>query len=366
MRKYYIDNLRTVTVLVVVLFHVVYMFNNLQEYGVIGGFFERQWWDHFQTLVYPWIMVLLFAVAGMSARWSLGARTAKEFFRTRTDKLLVPVTLGLLAFHWITGYFNVSISGAGEQFFGAPMPIPYFILCLSGTGVLWFLQMLWLFSLLLLLVRKLEKDRLYALCEKIPAWVLPLLALPLWGAAQILNTPIIIVYRFGFYGLAFFIGYFILSHDSIMDRLEKLWLPLGIIAALLGIAEVWVYRWQNYTELPIRDSFLSITYAWLASLALLAGMKHFCNKPSRVMTFLNRRSWTLYIFHYTFLAAAAWYMKDTGIPAAAQYLIITIAAFGGAWGFGEIISRIPVLRFWILGIHGKKKSPKKEETTHVQ
>jgi peptidoglycan/LPS O-acetylase OafA/YrhL len=78
---------------------------------------------------------------------------------------------------------------------------------------------------------------------------------------------------------------------------------------------------------------------------------------------MSARSWPLYIFHYTTLAYAAYFMKDMGIPAAVQYLICTVAAFAGAYLLGEIISRIPVVRFWVLGIRGKKKA---QEETHVQ
>ena len=355
MRKHYIDNVRWITVAVVVLYHVIYMFNNLQPFGVVGGFSENQWWDNLQTLLYPWFMILLFAAAGMSARWSLERRTAKEFAKSRTDKLFVPVSLGLLLFHWITGWVNMAISGAFDDMGAVPAPILYIIQCVSGIGVLWFLQMLWIFSLLLLLIRKLEKNKLWSLCGKIPAWVVPLLCIPLWGASQILNTPVITVYRFGCYGLAFLIGYFILSHDEIMDGLEKLWLPLAILAAVLGIAEVIGYWNQNYTEEPIRDSILSIVYAWTASLAMLTGMKHFLNIRNRFTAWMSAKSWVLYIFHYTTLSYAAYFMKDTGIPAALQYLICLFAAFGGAYLLGEIISRVPIVRYWVLGIRGKKK-----------
>ena len=140
MRKHYLDNLRWITVAVVVLYHVIYMFNNLQPFGVIGGFYENQWWDHFQTFCYPWFMVLLFSVAGMSARFSLENRTAKEFAKSRTDKLFVPVSLGLLLFHWITGWVNMAISHAFDDMGAVPALVRYLIQCASGIGVLWFLQ----------------------------------------------------------------------------------------------------------------------------------------------------------------------------------------------------------------------------------
>jgi peptidoglycan/LPS O-acetylase OafA/YrhL len=40
MRKHWIDNLRWVTVLLVLLYHVVYFYNNKGVFGGIGGFGE--------------------------------------------------------------------------------------------------------------------------------------------------------------------------------------------------------------------------------------------------------------------------------------------------------------------------------------
>ena len=38
---------------------------------------------------------------------------------------------------------------------------------------------------------------------------------------QIGNTPVIVVYRFGLYGACFLFGYFIFSHDAVMEELKK-------------------------------------------------------------------------------------------------------------------------------------------------
>mgnify|MGYP002307842419 CR=1 FL=1 len=38
MRKLYIDNIRWITVVLVVLYHVIYMFNGIETFGVIDHF----------------------------------------------------------------------------------------------------------------------------------------------------------------------------------------------------------------------------------------------------------------------------------------------------------------------------------------
>lgn len=81
MRKLYIDNIRWITVVLVVLYHVIYMFNGIETFGVIGPFSDVQYQDAFQYIVYPWFMLLLFAVSGMSARYELVRRSEKEFIK---------------------------------------------------------------------------------------------------------------------------------------------------------------------------------------------------------------------------------------------------------------------------------------------
>ena len=72
MRKHWIDNLRWVTVLLVLLYHVVYYYNNKGVFGGIGGFGEYpevpQYQDVLMYILYPWFMPLLFILAGISAR----------------------------------------------------------------------------------------------------------------------------------------------------------------------------------------------------------------------------------------------------------------------------------------------------------
>ena len=133
MRKLYIDNIRWITVVLVVLYHVIYMFNGIETFGVIGPFSDVQYQDAFQYIVYPWFM-LLFVISGMSARYELEHRSEKEFIKKRTGKLLVPSTLGLLVFWWILGYYNLLISGGLEEMAAVPKPVLFIIMAVSGIG----------------------------------------------------------------------------------------------------------------------------------------------------------------------------------------------------------------------------------------
>lgn len=81
-RRVYLDNIRWITVCIVVIYHVIYMYNGVQLFGVIGPFKEQQLQDAFQYLVYPWMMALLYTVSGMTVRYYLEKHNLKEFIRT--------------------------------------------------------------------------------------------------------------------------------------------------------------------------------------------------------------------------------------------------------------------------------------------
>ena len=103
MRKHYLDNIRWATVLLVVLYHTIFMYNHVVTVGVVGPVTDCRWQDALQYLLYPWFMVVLILVSGASARYALDSHSGKAFFAERTRKLLVPSALGLLVLGWAQG-----------------------------------------------------------------------------------------------------------------------------------------------------------------------------------------------------------------------------------------------------------------------
>lgn len=351
MRKYYLDNIRWITIILVVIYHVIYMFNGIATDGVIGPFYEKQYQDGIQYILYPWFMILLFILAGMCSRYYLEVHTIKDFVRSRTRKLLVPSTIGLLVIGWVQGYINMSISNAFDVM---PDTIPgfamYFIMVLSGTGVLWFIQMLWLFSMLLALIRKYEKGRLYAIGGKATILTMVLLVIPVYLSGLILNTPVICVYRFGIYGFTFFLGYFVFAHEKVTDHISKYSMPLLAMTILLAILYLLTHYGDNYAVMPTVNCIPAVAYGWSACLAIIGNMKKWGSTMPEFAVFLSNRSFGLYVFHYLPLSAAAYVLCNfTSLPPLSIYLLTALAAFAGSLILYEIISRIPILRWCLLG-----------------
>lgn len=357
MRKHYIDNIRSLTIVLVVIYHVIYMFSSVAEAGVIGPVTKLHGQDAVQYLLYPWFMVILFIISGMCAKYYLHQHSDREFVKARTRKLLVPSTIGLFVFGWIQGYFNMAINDA---FHTIPDTLPgfikYLIMVISGTGVLWTIQVMWILSMLLLPIRKLEKGRLYQLGGKAGIIWLILMGIPLWGAAQILNTPVVMVYRFGIYGLAFLLGYYVFSHDNVINKLKQFAVPLLAAAITLGISYTLLYYGENYAVEPYVNCPLAIAYTWTACLAILGAAKRWADRAYPVTDFLTKQSFGLYVFHYLPLSACAWFLtRHYNLSGLVIYLLTGISAFAGGLLLNAVISRIPFIRWCVLGIKSSKK-----------
>lgn len=352
MRRYYLDNIRWITVVLVVIYHVVYMFNGIVTDGVIGPFQAMQYQDAIQYILYPWFMILLFIVAGMCSRYYLEEHTVKEFVCSRTRKLLVPSTVGLLTIGWAQGYLNMAISDAFRYMPDAlPAPVLYLIMAVSGTGVLWFIQILWLYSMLLTLVRKAERGRIYKFSGKVNVLIAVMLVIPVYLSGLILNAPVICVYRFGIYGVTFFLGYFVFAHDEVIERISRFRVSFSLLSVLLAALYVYLHFGDNYAVMPVAGSVSAVAFAWITVLAVLGGMKVWGDRMTVFTSFMAKRSFGLYVFHYLPLSAAAYLLRSsTKMPALPVYLLTGCAAFLGSLLLYEVISRVSGIRWCVLGM----------------
>ncbi len=363
MRKSYIDNIRWAVQVIVVIFHVFFMYNSVGVQGGLGNVSEKVplYCDMILYIVYPWLMPVLFIVSGICSRYYLERHTAKEFIRSRTTKLLIPVTVGLAFFWFIQGYVSMSLSGAFDTMPGLPFPILFIIMMLSGIGPMWYMQMLWLFCLLIVLMRKAEKDRLWQLGGKTNTAVLILMAVLVWGAGQILNTPVIVVYRFGLYTLMFLLGYFVFSHDEVTEILKKRFWFFLAIALATGTAFCIMYFGQNYADAPVNKTPLFLVYSWFGCLSIIGGAAKFADFENSFTRWMSSHSFGLYMFHYLCISAAALFLVKSGVlgtdmNAPHVYMISMIAGFGGAFLLNAVVSRIPFIRWAVLGIRKEKKN----------
>ena len=370
MRKHWIDNLRWVTVLSVLLYHVIYFFNNKWVFGGIGGFGTfpelQQYQDVIMYILYPRFMALLFILAGISARYSLQKTSGKERFKARTRKLLVPATIWLFVFQWMLGYFNTQISSVAQGLdltAGVPWIAKYLMWAVSGIWPLWFIQLLWVFCLLLLIIRKIDaKDRFWNWCWKANIVVIILLGILfwLWEKTLIMNTTnpfagLLNLYKPLFYIIPFLLWYFVFSHDEVQEKVKKIWIPLVAWAVVSWAVLIITTWWQNNTEPQYLSSWLCCLYTWLSCLALMGWFNARFDLTNKFANYMTSSSFGLYIVHYLVIGSLGYMMKMyTSLSPLAMYLILTVAVFTLSPALYELLHRIPFVTWCVFG--EKKKS----------
>jgi len=370
MRKHWMDNLRWVTVLLVLFYHVFYFYNNKGVFGGIGGFGEypeyKQYQDIVMYILYPWFMPILFILAGIGSRYALQKQSAKEWFGARTRKLLVPGTIGLFVFQWMVGYFNTVVAARQGMFDGMPMVAKYLMMAVSGIGPLWFIQVLWLLSLVLLLLRAIDrKDKFWNWCGKANLVVVILLGVLFWAGEQtLIKQPraesldgLYNLYKPLFYMVPFLMGYFVFSHDEVQEKLEKAWIPLLASAVIAGTVLVITTFGQDNTTPQYLGSPINCLYGWLMCLAMIAWFKACFNRKGAFASYMTRSSFGAYVLHYLVIAALGYMMKMyTNLAPWMMYVILTVAVMTIPFALNEIIIRIPFIRWCVLGMKKSKST----------
>jgi peptidoglycan/LPS O-acetylase OafA/YrhL len=221
-------------------------------------------------------------------------------------------------------------------------------------------QDLWLFSIIIVLIRKFDKkDKLWQACRKIGFTPILLLGLLLHvGSFTLIENPraesldgLLNLYKPLNYLIPFLMGYFVFSHDKAHEILGKYSIYLISIAVILGGVLTIITFGQDNTSPQYLQSPLNIAYAWFMILGLMGVFYRFFNHTNRFATYMTKSSFGLYVVHYVVIASFGYMMKvHTSLPAFAIYAILTLAVFVLSPLLNEVIRRIPIVRWCVLGI----------------
>jgi len=353
MRKYYIDNLRWLAVLMLFPYHIFMIYNSFGESFYIKGA-DIALTTNFIITTGRWFMPLLFAVAGASSAFALQKRSAVEYIKERITKLLIPLIFGVLLIVPPQTYFaerlhNDYKGGYFEQyilFFTKPTD-------LSGyhggftPAHLWFLMYLFVISLTALPIMKAyQKSNKKIPLQKIPFFILPLLfVLPTLGSL-VLDIG---GKSLGEFFVYFMFGYFILSDESILKKSEKhrfIMLFISIISTVV-ILLGWNGIPKGIPEMAY-DIFFRF-YAWGTILALVGLCRRYLNKRNKITDYFSKSSFAVYIFHQTWIIIVAYYAFMVSSNPFVQMFIILGASVITTFATYELCRRFFVTRF-LFGI----------------
>ena len=368
-RLHYLDNLRWLCILLLFPVHASVVFSaGWYGYYVLSGYSSPAALC-FIVSVMPWLMPLLFCIAGISAKFALEKRPPAVYLKERVVKLLVPFLAGLVLLCPVLAYFgmksNLGYTGsffdAFLHFFGTWNNIrdPTGFTGDFDYGHLWFI--LWLFVIsvaalgLILLSRKIKITPLRPGSVGLPALIL--LFIPLWLLNRIGDD--ISGYTLASYFCMFLIGYSLLSMDPVLAKLETYWavllaayaiLMLGMIAIGGGVME------GGLTMDELIASPYPVFTGWIGVLALLGAGRHLLDFTNRFAAYLGAASYPVYIIHAPILVAVAFYVVMLKIPPGLQFALIVVLSLLLTFACYEILRRVPGVRV-LFGIPGPRTTP---------
>jgi len=343
MRKHYLDYLRAISILLLFLIHTLMIWNNFGTKFYI--------WDGENTLlstiivaVNPWLMPLLFVIAGMCARYSLTKRSTRQFVKERVAKLLLPFIIGILllvpfqtliARKFFYGYQGSTLSHY-FYFFTHFSDLSGYDGCFT-PGHLWFILYLFIISLSGLPIMKyIPYERVAQRLHSMSTAAVILLFIPIWLMYYIGNFG---GYSIGKYFLLYLIGYYLCSDESLLTSLlthKKLIIGLFVLSDLaLMIA---FYQFSYYGDLLVN------IVGWLGVLTCLLLGKGFINKEIPALEYCVKGSYAFYLLHQTILVALGYYALSTFDHLLVQILVIMLGSFLLTVLSYEVLRKIPCLK----------------------
>ncbi len=365
-RLYYLDWLRVLAVTGVFLAHTITLFNLLywhanESRGQALIFFGTEWG-----------MALFFLLAGSSAWFSLGSRTARQFISERFARLVIPFVVGVMLLSPLQGYLlDVRLSHYSGTFslyftnFFMHIQFNWSPQFLAAYGFhLWFLAFLFLFSALALAPFIYLKSssgqrvvaRLVVICGyrggpfllAIPLALIQLTLRALFsgyqGWADFLNWFVFFVY-----------GYLFLSDARIMKAIYK----QGMLALIVGVASMFALLVSMYGPTPLHiwegtpayslkfelSQLLLTVVTWSWMLFVLYFGLRFLNISNRLITYINEAILPLYVLHYLVIVVVFFFISPLDIAVMAKFPIVLALSLAATLIVYELMIRhIPIAR----------------------
>jgi glucans biosynthesis protein C len=363
-RRYDLDWLRVLGVLLLIPFHValIFVFDpftimyirdtiNSRTLAEVTGF------------IHMWHMPMLFMISGAATYFALGFRSAGTYMRERFLRLFIPLAFGILTFVPFTIYLQHSDVLSFQEGYAKFLQIDLGKLDgMSGTFTpahLWFILYLFVFSLVgLPIFLWLRSKKGKRAIEVLEATIQTPLGLFLWGIPLTLAAATGLLGDMNplYYFLIFFYGFIFASDIRFQHSIDKLtWITLGfgILAAILNI----IAPIRNYAPWTIQWIILGLIYQtgrWTLTLAVLGLGHRFLNQTSNILVYASEAAMPFYLLHMTCSVVTGYFVIQLNAPVVVKYPLIVLIATGLTLVTYELVRRWNVTRS-LFGMKSIKK-----------
>jgi glucans biosynthesis protein C len=363
-RRYDLDWLRVLGVLLLIPFHVALIFV-LDQYTImyIRDIVNSPALSVTTGFIHMWHMPMLFLISGAATYFALGFRSAGQYIRERFLRLFIPLIFGLVTYVPFTIYIqhsnNLSLQEGYLGFFRINLAQLDGMNGAFTPAHLWFILYLLVFSLVGLpsfIWLRSEKGR--RVTKRLGTAIqtplsLIVLGIPLTIAAA---TGILGAMNPLYYFILFFYGFVFASDISFQQSITKLtWAALayGIFEAVINVT----MPIEGYAEWTWQWTLLGLMYEtgrWALTLATLGLGHRFLNRTSNLLRYASEAAMPFYLLHMTFSVATGYFVIKLNAPVTVKYPLIVLVATSLTLLTYELVRRWNVSR-WLFGMKLIKK-----------
>jgi len=368
-RRYDVDWLRVLAMLMIFFFHCARLFDN-DGWQIKNNQLSFSM-SVFVAVVAQWIMPLFFLLSAISSFYALSFRDSRQYIKERFNRLIIPLVFGIFIVIapiqvWIERVSRGQFKGSFIEFY------PHYFDGFYGFGGnfawmgihLWYLEMLFIFSLLTLplfifLKHKAENSRIsgFASFFEKPGMIY-LFSIPVFFIERIVNLQPEGIGKRDFGGwslltyLVFFIyGYVIALDDRFKQAIKKqrnLSFFLVIITTIIGF----LLMNSGWHRSNVAFSLLRSFNSWFWLFAILGYGSKYLNFKNRILEYGNTAVLPFYILHQTVIVTIGFFIAGWNINIPLKYILLSTSSFiiiMAVYDFA--VRRINVLRF----LFGMKK-----------
>ena len=345
----WLDNLRTITILLVVLYHVGGVYeaaglwasfwivddpNTISWVGIVGIMFDVM------------VMPLMFFISGYLTPASLESKSGWEFVKGKFKRLMIPWVIAVLTLIPLYKVIFLYSRGLPQEHWST-----YFHFTNPNSqNWLWFLPVLFAFDMLYLLLSKLNVKvaNISLKWAIVGTFVIGLVYSfvigGMLGFRSWTLTPLIDFEneRFLLYFMTFLLGV-ICYQQNIFAEKPKSKLLYNIVNGIAWLpvtghifARLWPFFYPNPAEFPITPLYRLIWHLsfYLALLCLMYVMIVsfwlYLDKTGRTWSELSRNSYGVYIIHVIVIGIFGTLLLNLNIPAVVKYLILIVSTYVGS------------------------------------
>ena len=379
-RLYYIDWLRVLAFMTLILFHCSVPFVEHYNWEInnddTSPWITRiVWWTH------QWRLPLLFFISGVGVRFSLKRRSILTFYGERTLRLLIPLIFAIFFITPFQVYFDWlqkgRISSSFYEFYPQVFDIVPYPDGAFTWSHMWFVAYLFVFTILLFPVFSLSKynwpNKLKYLANKIFHFPFSLLVLAIpfiiyfyiffinWPEqGSLIDDWFVFIPSITFY----LFGFIFSSINSFWEscfRNRKLFLSIALVlASILFFKYYW--NWEiNKPKLQNASlylyGFLNGLHIWVIILASIGYAMRYLNFSSKILNYLNSAIYPFYILHQSIIVGSGYYILQWNLSVGLKLFFLIITCICTIWILYHFVIKRTIISRILFGMKWKISPP---------